>query len=89
MYCSMQFPLYTMAIVNARQKIIPVVWLISSREAADCVERFLTAALSWAQTLQPDFMPGSVHCDDAKAEQLAIKYVFHLLRSRSLQVRMV
>ena len=82
--CSLQFPLYTLAIVNARQKIIPVVWMISSRETADCVEGFLQAALSEAQKLRPDFMPGSVHCDDAKAEQLAIKYVFHLLRSRLL-----
>jgi hypothetical protein len=62
--------------------------MISSRETADCVERFLQAALSQAQTLRLDFMPGSVHCDDAKAEQLAIKYVFHLLGSRLLLVQM-
>jgi hypothetical protein len=71
----LQLPLYTLAVLNSRQQILPVVYMVNSGSTSDTVQRFLEAAKMHARKLQSDFNPGSMHCDDAKAEQRAIRCV--------------
>jgi hypothetical protein len=76
--CYVQYPLFTILVMDGHGNGVPVAWYYTARETASrgiCIQRFLEASLAAGRKLKPDFAFGCVICDNSAAEQLTIRQV--------------
>jgi hypothetical protein len=73
--CYVQYPLFTILVMDGHGNGVPVVWYCTARETASSIQRFIEATLAAGRKLKPDFAFNCVICDNSAAEQLTIRQV--------------
>lgn len=72
---AVQFPLFTIMVVDAHQRGRPVAWaLLGGNERIENIVVWLRAFLQRAQQRQPGWMPEAIMVDNSNAEIGAIRY---------------